>query len=407
MANILDPSKQESISKVNVISDNKGVLEVEITANVALQRELYEQIYKKQAKDVEIEGFRKGHAPRELVEPKIYSKLTEELINQLAYLMVMELPSKIDDKYLIIGSPIVEKVDFKVVESPIVVKLKLFVVTDKKIPDLNKYKVTFDEKAIDVTEKEIQDAINQAFNEWKKQTKQEIEKPDDSWAKELKIPGVQSLESLKNYIKDAILKDKILREKITLLEKAIEKILTDAKIDLPKELVDKQVETALNQKKQEVERFGISLEKYLEYYKKDLDSFKKELEVQVIKELKQEVLKQLYAKQFNIKLDKEDHVYMELAMNQLRLPAEALQDFQAVQLVAQLALTYKVFDDIAEKIGLGKIYFNLIPPHSHHEHKHNHAESHSSNQELDTSKKDSKNSSTTKPKGASKILIAD
>ncbi len=404
MSDIINTENPEMISKMEIVKENKDSLDVKVVTNLALQREIYESLYKEKSKDVKIEGFRAGKAPREMIEPKIYNELASALVDQVAYLVASELPEKLDKKYTLLASPVIKKVDFKVVESPIEFEVKVYVAKDLKIPDVSKYKVEVNEKDLEVTDEEVEKALVQSFEEYKKQAKKDDVKMDDEWVKTLKIPEVDTIAKLKDYIKKSLEKEKFIRGKIAKLEQVLDKIVSDLGIEIPDELVDKYVEQEIEKRKKDVQQYGITLEKYLEYYKKSIDDFKKEIAEQVRKDLQNEVFRQVYAKQNNIKLEKDDHVYMELAMAQLRVPAEALQDMRVLQMIARLALTFKVYDDIAEKVGIGKVYFDLIPPHQHN-HDHDHG-NHADNKDADTS---GKKSQTQEPKKGttSKILIAD
>ena len=107
---------------------------------------------------------------------------------------------------------------------------------------------------------------------------------------------------------------------------------------------------------------------------------------------------------------------MELAMSQLKVPPQALQDFNVLNMIARLALVFKIYDDIAQKIGLGLVYKSLIPEHTHnHDHNHKHTHNDVPNNKAGGSEhmKDEEGQGTShnqdgnKKGSASKILIAD
>ena len=431
MANILNPDKPEVISKIDINeTDKKGVLSVTVTINAAYQKEVYETIFKQKAKEVTVEGFRKGKAPREVVEPKIYPEVAQSMLEQIVYIASAELVTKLPRDYIVLDASTVEKVDFKVVESPIQIKFKVYYVKGVKLPKLEDFKVTLDKDKVKVTDEEVEASIKQVFEQWKLQQKQSKKtaqngnkdnqgtvaqnyEMNDEWVKQLGIPNVDTMDKLKEYVKGLLSKEKEAKLKQQLLEQTLDKIVEAMNIDIPQDLVNKRVEQEIERQRKEVERYGITLEKYLEYYKKNLEELKKELTQQVEADYKQEVLRQLYIREFKISLDKEDHAYMELAMGQLKVPPQALQDFNVLSTIARLALVFKVYDDIAQKIGLGLVYKSLISEHTHdHSHHHDHAHDHvhdimpdKENKKAEASKD---NAGENNKKGsASKILIAD
>ena len=421
MADILNPEKPEVISKVDIKeSKEAGILTAEVVINAAYQKEVYEAIFKEKTKDVSIEGFRKGKAPREVVEPKVYSEVAKQMVEQIVYIASAELLTKLPKEYVVLDASTVEKVDFKVVESPITITFKVYYVKDVKLPDFSKYKVKSDAIKIDVTDEEVEASIKQVFEQWKLQQQQlkakeqkgsetgkstepssvkakNDYKMDDEWVKKLGIPNVDSMSKLKDYVRNLLLKEKQAKTKQQLLEQTLDKIVDDLKIEVPSELVDKKVELEIERQRKEVEKYGITLEKYLEHYKKSLDELKKQLREQIEADYKQEVLRQLYIREFKVTLEKEDHAYMELAMGQLKVPPQALQDFNVLNMIARLALVFKVYDDIASKIGLGLVYKSLVPEHTH---DHDHSTGSAANSQ-ETVQAESKKGTT------GKILIAD
>jgi FKBP-type peptidyl-prolyl cis-trans isomerase (trigger factor) len=91
MSQLLGTDKQKYIASKNLVKDENGKKEYEVTLNQAVQKEVYEKIYALRAKEVEIKGFRKGEAPRSMVEGQIYNDLTNDVLNLLVNYAVDEL----------------------------------------------------------------------------------------------------------------------------------------------------------------------------------------------------------------------------------------------------------------------------------------------------------------------------
>ena len=361
MSNILKVGeKQKFISSSKVLSDKDGVYEVEITVNPALQKEIYEALYKEKSKNVEIQGFRKGHAPRELVEPKIYSELVEDLVNLMLTYSVSEFISELKDR-LVVGRPVLTDYKFSVVETPITFKVKLYTVKPFKLPDLNKIKQTLKSKLkkIEVSEAEVEEALKQLYEQWankaKKEEKEKFPEPSDEWVKQLKLPGVKDLKSLKEQIKQDILHHKEHEQAQALLNEALDQIIKQLKVKLPEEYIASQVEKEYKAQEQNVSKYGITLEKYLNYYKKTPDQFRDELKQQVQRRLLEELFWAQYINDRNIQVDlknPKDHVFLNYAAAALRIPPDAEINQVILSEIIRMARLYKALEYLKAELGL-------------------------------------------------------
>jgi FKBP-type peptidyl-prolyl cis-trans isomerase (trigger factor) len=124
----------------------KSTAELEIKISWDEIREVYEKIFNKVAGEVEIEGFRKGKAPKELVEKRINkAKLYEEVIKEVvpaAYSKALA-----ENKLTPVSSPKIEVAKAKenedwVVKAQVALKPKILLKNYKeKIKELKKSKV--------------------------------------------------------------------------------------------------------------------------------------------------------------------------------------------------------------------------------------------------------------------------
>ncbi len=368
MSNILQAGdKQKFISKVKKLSEKDGMVEYEIEVNGALQKEVYEMLYQEKAKNVEIKGFRKGKAPREMVEPQIYEDLTKDLVNVMVNYATNELVAeKVDG--VILGRPVVTDYKFSVVESPITFKVKVFLAKDIKLPDVTKYKKYIKEPEVKVDDSEVEKAIEQIFAEWQSKAKPEdkeaIKEPNDKWVEKLNIPNIRTLKELKERIKADIEHSKLHEYTAKALETVLAKIMEDIKLELPEEFLDKAVEDRIAQEEENIKKYGITLEQYLEYYKKSLDEFKKEIRQDVEKRTKEELFWALYIKQYDINVDlkdPKDQVYLNYAVSALRIPQDAQLTSALLGEIIKVARMYKAVEDLQRRLGLHV-----------HEHEHDH-----------------------------------
>jgi len=420
MSQILNPNEQKVIDKFEVIGNTDDYIRVKITLNSALQRELYEEIFKKHAQNIEIKGFRKGHAPRDMVEPKIYQQVMNEVISALVYQAAQEALQKLDDDILVVGAPVIDKINYTMIESPITIEMKLYVVPKFKLPDLKKYKVSPKDLEVKVTDEQIDQAIQGIFKQWKAQNKDaKIEKPTDEWAAKLGLEGVKNMKDLRDYIKKLIEKDMKLHAAQHKFEEIVMKILDDLNIKIPAEVVEKEVETILKQQEKDIERYGITLQQYLEYYKKDLESFKNEIRKSVETKYKLDLFWTVVLKEKGIKLEKEDADYIKLALSQFGVDVTQMNDPRILLEATRVAILLKAQDVLAKELGLGEIYRPLLK-HQHvhaHGHSHGHGEGdhdhathgheHEDQENTKPKGKTTKPSKETKSDKKGKILIAD
>jgi len=194
MAQLLEPGAQKLIGSKKVISQVGNVYTYEITVNGAVQKDSYERLFQARNKDVEIKGFRKGEAPRNLVEQQIYSEVVKDLTNLLINYSVEELLA--DEQIIATSTPDVEKVNFSMVETPLSFTLKIDRLPDYKLPDVKKFQVK--QPTITVKPEDVETARKNLWEEWVKKAKDEEKKEfselTDAWVeKQMKIPIMKKL----------------------------------------------------------------------------------------------------------------------------------------------------------------------------------------------------------------------
>ena len=107
---------------------------------------------------------------------------------------------------------------------------------------------------------------------------------NDEFAKSL--GNFDSLNGLKNSIKDGLMQEKELKEKERIRLELIEKIADDSKIDLPEDLINQELENMLNEFKASISVFGLDFERYLKELNKTTDDLRKEWKKQAEKRIK-------------------------------------------------------------------------------------------------------------------------
>jgi FKBP-type peptidyl-prolyl cis-trans isomerase (trigger factor) len=258
-------------------------------------------------KDLEMPGFRKGHVPEGILLKNIpeISILEEmaELAMPKAYLHILE-EHKIDA----IGRP--EIAITKIAAgNPLEFKIKTAVLPEVKLPD---YKVIAQAEnktkpdVLAVDDEEVEKAILQLRK--MKLPKSEVE-PKDEDLPEFNDEFVKSFGNFKDVadfkikIKDNMRLEKEFKEKEKQRIKILDAILNKTKIDLPRILIESELDKMLHQVKGDIENSGFKFDDYLKHLNKTEEDMKKEWEKEAEKRSKLELILHAIAKQENIKAD--------------------------------------------------------------------------------------------------------
>jgi FKBP-type peptidyl-prolyl cis-trans isomerase (trigger factor) len=370
MSQLLGTDKQKYIASKNLVKDENGKKEYEVTLNQAVQKEVYEKIYALRAKEVEIKGFRKGEAPRSMVEGQIYNDLTNDVLNLLVNYAVDELLD--EEKITTIMMPEISDVSFTLIEAPVKFVVKIQALKDYKIPDMKKHFVKVGE--LDASDEEIEQAMKNLWEDWQKkgaaENKEKYKEISDEWvANIMGMPDVKNVADLKKVIKEEILHNKLHQAEDKQISEALKNIIDEMKIEVPEEFVAKNTERAITQQKEQMQKYGMKWEDYLKYSKKTEDSFKEEVEKSVNAQYKEEVFWNLYIKDRKVEIDpakSEDAIYINYAAANLRLPADKQPDQATVARVLRMAQMYKALEILRKELG--------IEPHNHHSHDHDHGD---------------------------------
>jgi trigger factor len=147
----------------------------------------------------------------------------------------------------------------------------------------------------------------------------EIPELNDEFAKSLgQFPDLNSLE---NKIKENIKTEKDYKEKERIRMKALEAILEKTSAEIPKTMIDREVENMINELKTRLSESGLSFEEYLRRTKKTEDDFKEESRLNARKRILmglvlQEIIKKEKIEVTEQELEKETNDYLNKFYNQ-------------------------------------------------------------------------------------------
>ena len=87
----------------------------------------------------------------------------------------------------------------------------------------------------------------------------------DELVAELKINNVSTVDQFKEYKKNELMVNKKAEEKRTYINKLIDAIAKDSKIDIPEEIIDTQVASRREDLENKIKQSGLNLEQYLQF----------------------------------------------------------------------------------------------------------------------------------------------
>lgn len=258
------------------ISDN--TIEFTITIPKDAFEKSYKAVLEQKLSDTKLDGFRKGKVPTDLVEPEMKNTIKIETFEQM---LPMYLTTAVEKENISPIAPPKYKSfpDFSKDEDLVLV-VEVPIMPEFKLGDLKKIKVKSEK--VEVSEKELEDALKNVFEGNKEHTK--AKEMNDSWAKEIsKLMGmeeVKTLEELKKAVKDLLLKQKEAYGQRKQEDDALAQAIKLSGIEIPQVAIDYEAHERehsfvhdLGHDDQRVNKFletnNITMEKMQELWQKD------------------------------------------------------------------------------------------------------------------------------------------
>jgi FKBP-type peptidyl-prolyl cis-trans isomerase (trigger factor) len=318
-------TKHYSDIKLNPLPERELEIIGSITAEkMALMRE---KALKKFKESLELPGFRKGNVPDTIVAQKVGEMALLEEAAEIA--LTEEYPNILEEhKIDAIGRPEINITKIGV-GSPLEFKVKTSLLPEVKLTDYKKLaKKENETKAenVEVTEKEIEDVIEnirqniahqKVHNEagggekhnHREVTEADLPVVDDAFAN--MIGNFKDVNDMKAKIKENIITEKGMKEKDKKRTATLEAIMDKSTIDLPKIIIEGEMEKMLAQFKDDIARSGITYEDYLKHIKKTEQDLKLEWKDTAVKRAKSQVILNTIAKDEGI-APKEEEVKKEM-----------------------------------------------------------------------------------------------
>ncbi len=311
--------------KLNSLPDRELEIIGTITAEkMALMRE---KALKKLKENIELPGFRKGTAPDFIVAQKIGEGSILEEAAEIA--LTEEYPNILEEHNIdAIGRPEITITKIGI-GSDMEFKIKTALMPEVKLSDYKKIAgKVLSKKADDVsaTDKDVEDVIQNirenlahekvhaeagGGNEHNHRKIEDSDLPEvnDEFAKML--GNFENLDEMKAKIKENLAKEKEIKAKDKKRTDILEKIIEESTIELPKIVVEGEMEKMLAQFKDDIAKSGISYEDYLKHIKKTEDDLRLEWKDASVKRAKSQVVLNTIAKDEGI-APKEEEVKKEM-----------------------------------------------------------------------------------------------
>ncbi|MCF7833981.1 MAG: hypothetical protein K9L98_01495 [Candidatus Pacebacteria bacterium] len=316
--------------KINKLPKSELEIEAQLEANVL--EALFPKALKNISENIEMDGFRKGKVPENI----ILSKVGElAILEEAAEIAINENYPKIleENKIDAIGRPSITITKIAR-NNPLEFKIKTAVLPEVNLPDYKKISqktisdISAEDKNIEVSDQELENTIMDIRkSRAPKINMQDIAKKDEPTeenknTEEVKLPEVELPELNDDFVKalgpfkDVAdfrekLKENIKLEKINQARektrlKIIEAIIEKTEAEIPEVLIDSELEKILYRMETDISAMGLKFEDYLVHIKKTKEDLRKEFRQDAEKKAKFSLVLFEISKQENIKADTEE-----------------------------------------------------------------------------------------------------
>lgn len=307
--------------KIYKIKDTKKLpnCEMEITAEITKESiEDYKiKALKKIKEFAEIPGFRKGHVP----ESKLKEKFGEMGILEDAGEMAINdcvIEILVESKINFLGRPDIS-ISKIAIGSPIEFKIRAVVMPEVKLPDYKKIakkENSVEEKVEEVTEKQIEETVEQIRKMYAQQNHTHAPGEKHVDGEELPLPEIndefvkklgdfKDVTDFRSKLKINIAKEKEIHAKDKKRGEMLEKLVSETKIEMPKLVVQSELEKMEGQFKGDIAQMGLQPDEYLKHIKKTWEDLRKEWYPDAEKRAKTQLILQKISLEEKIEPNKE------------------------------------------------------------------------------------------------------
>ncbi len=124
---------------------------------------------------------------------------------------------------------------------------------------------------------------------------------------DLNVGGVESLDDLKNYIKENMKAEKEKRIEDEYLFKCLDKIIEDSKFEIPTEMTTDEVNRLVREFSEKLQYQGLNLDDYLKFTNSNIEDFKKTLEPEANKRIGYRLVMDAIIKEEKLEVSDEEY----------------------------------------------------------------------------------------------------
>lgn len=298
---------QYTIKATNKLPHSEVEITVEMPATVL-------DDYRKKAiavlgKEAELDGFRKGHVP----ENVLVSKIGEgRILEEAAELALQDVTPAIlmDEKMDFITQPRVS-VTKLAPGNPIEFKMTVALMPEIGLPDYKKIakeEMSKKDEPIVVTDEDVEKVVEDIRKQMAPLPEKDGEEPKLPELNEELIKQLGKFEDVADFKKKLNENIRLERENKQREKKRIgmaEDLIAESKIDLPEAFVEQEIAIMLARFRDDISRMGLKFDEYLKHIKKTEDDMRKDWRVDAEKKAKLELVLVEIAKVENLKPEEE------------------------------------------------------------------------------------------------------
>jgi trigger factor len=324
--------------KINVKKLPKSEVEIEGEIETDAFETYFDKALKRIGEHLEIDGFRKGKVP----ENVLLSKVPEaQILGEMAEMALSEHYPKIleENKIDAISRPEIS-ITKLARKNPLGFKIKTATMPEMKLPDYKQIakkvvsEIKEEEKNTDVTEKELEDTImdirksrapkiqmkdeaehvhkeGEEHNSQPATLTEELPEFNDDFVQAL--GPFKDVKDFKEKLKENIKLEKGNQAKEKTRLKIVEKIIDDVKVEMPEILIEVELDKILYRMESDITQMGLKFEDYLKHLNKTVEDLRKEFRTDAEKKAKLALVLNKIASDEKIVADQEQ-VTNEVAM---------------------------------------------------------------------------------------------
>lgn len=279
--------------------------------------------------ELEVEGFRKGKAPVSVVEDKVGERAISAEAAQLA--VEDAFRQAVSEHGLKPVSDPEVTVTKLAPGNPMEFKLVIPVMPEVKLPEYAAIAAKIERKKVEVTDKEVEDALSWLATS---RTEKDKEPPavTDEFARSL--GAFENLEALKSSIKEGLESEKVTAESQRLRQEVLEKVAEASNMEISSQLVSEEQASMMRNLKEGVKStLNITFEEYLLKVEKTEDELAKSFQEEAGKRVRNYLVLRAIAEKENIQPTPEEiEEESSKALKQYQNPKEAEKTIDPLRL---------------------------------------------------------------------------